>query len=174
METLRTILLITIPSIIVFGTAFFSIKLFFANEQKKRDSEQSSHNQKITIPIKLQAYERLILLLERINPESLLVRIQNANASSGQLHNDLLIAVRAEFEHNLSQQIYITPQSWLAVKRAKEVLIKIINEEASNIAVHAPASALSQAILMRIVSLTDNPIQLAIDALKLEVTRFLS
>jgi len=174
METLRIILLIVIPSALVFATAYFSIKQFFTNEQKKRESELFSNNQKITIPIKLQAYERLVLFLERINPQSLLVRIQNPHATAGQLHNDLLIAVRAEFEHNLSQQMYVSPASWLAVKRAKEVLIKIINEEASKIAVNAPASALSEAILMRIVALTDNPIQVAIDTLKVEVTRFLS
>ncbi|HON51617.1 MAG TPA: hypothetical protein P5243_01875 [Bacteroidales bacterium] len=174
METLRIILLIILPSALVFATAYFSIKQFFTNEQKKRESENLIQNQKITVPIRLQAYERLILLLERINPQSLLLRIQNSNSTAGQLHNDLLIAVRAEFEHNLSQQIYISSQSWLAVKRAKEVLIKIINEEASKIAVNAPASVLSEAILMHIVSLSDNPIQIAIDTLKVEVTRFLS
>lgn len=173
METLLHIIAYTIPGIIVFITAFYSIKLFMKNDQDKRNAEIREKTVSVSIPIKLQAYERLVLFLERVNPESLLIRTQSAEMSAGQLHHDILVTIRAEFEHNLSQQIYISSQSWLAVKRAKEVLIKIINEEAAKIAVNAPASALSEGILIRIIQMKDNPIQIAIDTLKSEVSTFL-
>lgn len=173
METFLHILTFTIPGLIVFFTAYYSIKLFMENEQKKREIDAKTNNQKISTPIKIQAFERLVLFLERINPESMLIRTQTNDMSAGQLHNDLLITVRAEFEHNLSQQIYISQSSWLAVKQSKEILIKIINEEASKLTNHAPATALSQGILIHIMSLKNNPIQIAIDTLKVEASNFI-
>lgn len=173
METFLDILKFTIPGVIVFLTAYYSIKLFMKNEQQKRDYDFKNQGQKITTPIKVQAFERIVLFLERINPESLLVRTQANEMSAGQLHHDLLITVRAEFEHNLSQQIYLSSQSWMAVKQAKEILIKIINQEAAKLTVHAPASALSEAILVQIMQMKDNPIQIAIDILKLEASSFI-
>lgn len=172
MQTILEILKHTIPGVIVFFTAFYLIKMFMKNESDKRRDELRAYNQKITTPIKVQAYERLVLLLERINPESLLLRTQTPQMQAGQLHNDLLVTVRAEFEHNLSQQIYVSPQCWLAVKRAKEALITVINEEAAKIAATAPAHTLSAAILTRMIT-QKNPIPIAIDALKIEAQGFI-
>lgn len=172
MQTILEILKLTIPGLIVFFTAFYLIKMFMKNESEKRSDELRAHNQKITTPIKVQAYERLVLFLERINPESLLMRTQVPHMQAGQLHNDLLVSVRAEFEHNLSQQIYVSPASWLAVKRAKETLITMINEEAAKIAETAPAQTLSAAILTRMIT-QKNPIPIAIDALKIEAQSFI-
>ena len=173
METFLEIIKFTIPGVIVFLTAYYSIKLFMDNEQKKREAEQKSGSLQITIPSKVQAYERLVLFLERINPESLLIRTQSIDMSAGQLHHDLLVTVRAEFEHNLSQQIYISTQSWLAVKRAKEVLIKIINEEAAKLSTNAPGTNLCEGILLQIINIQNNPIQVAIDTLKIEASTFI-
>jgi len=184
MGTILEILKLTIPGVIVFFTAFYSIKMFLKNDEQKRNEEYKNEltnkeidyriqTQNHTTPIKIQAFERLVLFLERINPESLLVRIQSAEMTAGQLHQDLLIAVRAEFEHNLSQQIFVSHKTWLAVKQAKEIMIKTINQEANKLSVNAPASALSEAILRNIIAQNENPIQLAIDILKIEASTFL-
>ncbi|MDR2964076.1 MAG: hypothetical protein LBU90_10660 [Bacteroidales bacterium] len=172
MYTIIEILKLTIPGVIVFFTAFYLIKMFLKNESEKRKDDLRAQNQKITTPIKVQAYERLVLFLERINPESLLLRTQTPHMQAGQLHSDLLATIRAEFEHNLSQQIYVSPACWLAVKRAKETLITIINEEAAGIAATAPAHTLSAAILSRMIT-QKNPIPIAIDALKIEAQGFI-
>ncbi|MDA3882741.1 MAG: hypothetical protein PF481_05625 [Bacteroidales bacterium] len=173
MEVVIEILQITIPGLIVFFTAYYMIKTFMQNERKKQELELRSNIIKETTPIKIQAYERLVLFLERINPESLLPRTQSPSMSSGQLHADLLATVRAEFEHNLSQQIYVSSQTWGAIKQTKEHIIKIINTEASNIDPKRPASELSEAILRSIMKFEHNPIIITIEILKNEASNFI-
>ncbi len=87
-------------------------------------------NSRTVTPIKLQAYERIVLFLERISLESLLLRVSSPDMSASQLHTALLNAIRNEFEHNLSQQIYMSPQAWEVVSNASSNMIKIINSEA--------------------------------------------
>jgi hypothetical protein len=180
MEVVIEILQITIPGLIVFFTAYYMIKTFMQNEQrkqenehKKRELELRSNILKETSPIKIQAYERLVLFLERINPESLLPRTQSSSMNCGQLHADLLVTIRAEFEHNLSQQIYVSSQTWGAIKQTKEHIIKIINTEASNIDPKRPASELSEAILRSIMQLEHNPVSITIEILKNEASNFI-
>ncbi|MBO7055837.1 MAG: hypothetical protein J6W37_10775 [Bacteroidales bacterium] len=149
------------------------MKSFWENENKKRESEQKIENAKITIPLRIQAYERLVLLLERIKPESMLLRVMTPQMTAGLLHQELLITVRAEFEHNLSQQIYVSQESWNAVKLAKDSLVRLINEEASKIAAGAPATNLSEAILTQTITQQINPIQNALSILKKDAENFM-
>ncbi|MBQ4215478.1 MAG: hypothetical protein II663_04305 [Bacteroidales bacterium] len=149
------------------------MKSFWENENKKREAEQKIENAKITIPLRIQAYERLVLLLERIKPESMLLRVTTPQMTAGLLHQELLITVRAEFEHNLSQQIYVSQESWTAVKLAKDNLVRLINEEASKVAAGAPATALSEAILTTYVNQPNNPIQNALSILKKDAENFM-
>ncbi len=83
-----------------------------------------------TLPLRLQAYERLILYLERISPDSLVMRMSRSNLSVAQFQNELVTSVRTEFEHNLAQQTYISSQSWEKVKSARNSIIKLISESA--------------------------------------------
>ncbi|MBR4689235.1 MAG: hypothetical protein IKO90_02100 [Bacteroidales bacterium] len=192
MDTLLHILELTIPSIVVFLCAFFLIKKQFAemnqrqidsnnnllkafldNETQKNAEARKIENAKITMPLRIQAYERLVLLLERIKPESLLLRVQSPNMTAGLLHQELLITIRAEFEHNLSQQIYVSQAAWDSVKAAKDSLIRLINEEAVNIATGAPATALSEAIIKATVSQQTSPIANALSVLKKDAENFM-
>lgn len=192
MDTLLHILELTIPSIVVFMCAFFLIKKQFAemiqrqidsnnnllkafldNETQKNAEARKIENAKITMPLRIQAYERLVLLLERIKPESLLLRVQSPNMTAGLLHQELLITIRAEFEHNLSQQIYVSQAAWDSVKAAKDSLIRLINEEAVNIATGAPATALSEAIIKATVSQQTSPIANALSVLKKDAENFM-
>lgn len=174
MEIIQTLLLVAVPSAIVFASSYFAITRYFANEKDTRAQELKSSLITTTIPLQLQAYERLILFLERISPESLLIRIQDEGASVGQFHQHLLIAIRAEFEHNMSQQLYVSTQTWDTIKQAKELLVKIINEESSKVASSMPASVLSEAVLIRFMGLASSPISRAIDSIKKDVSHLLS
>lgn len=192
METLFRILEITIPSVIVFLVSYCMIKrlfeaqekkqqensnslieAFLKNEEQKRNTMQKAETQKISLPLRIQAYERLVLLLERISPESLLLRVQTPQMTAAQLHQELLITVRAEFEHNLSQQIYVSQQAWVAVKLAKDSLVKTINESAGKIAAVAPATALSEEIIKEFMSQQVNPIAVALGVLKQDAENYM-
>lgn len=81
----------------------------------------------ISLPLRLQAYERMALYLERIEPNQLVMRIHASGLTVAQEKNLLLTAIRSEFEHNLSQQIYISNDVWNKICDAKNDIIEIIN-----------------------------------------------
>ena len=130
MEYITDILKITIPALMVFLTAWILLRNMIRNDQDKRRQELILQNSRTVTPIKLQAYERIVLFLERISLESLLVRVSTSDMTVSQLHSALLTTIRSEFEHNLSQQIYMSPQAWEVVRNARSNMIKIINSEA--------------------------------------------
>src|SRR5664280_1945156 len=106
MEVLSDILKITLPALIVFFTAWVLLRNLIKNDQDKRRQELVLQNSRTFTPIRLQAYERIVLFLERISLESLLVRVSSADMTAKQLHSALLNAIRSEFEHNLSLILY--------------------------------------------------------------------
>ena len=147
MKELLEILKYILPSLIVFFTAYFLVKKFLEDEDKKRRQEYMLKNREQVIPLKLQAYERLTLFLERISPENLVMRINKPGMTVRQLQSEILSAIRAEFEHNLAQQIYISPKAWELIKAARTNTIKSINIAADNLDGNGPAIDLGKAIL---------------------------
>ena len=173
METLPDILKISIPALIVFLTAYFLIKNMIANDQDKRRQELILQNSRTVMPIRLQAYERITLFLERISLESMLVRVSTPDMTSVQLHSALLTTIRSEFEHNLSQQIYMTQQAWEVAKNARSNMIKIINSEAEKMPANSSGMALSKQLLETVMELDKEPTRVAIDFIKAEVAKII-
>jgi hypothetical protein len=173
MENLHDILLVTIPSLLVLLTAWLVLRSTLKADQERRRQETILQNSKTITPIKLQAYERMVLFLERISLESLLVRISTPDMSAVQLHQALLTSIRSEFEHNLSQQIYMSPQAWEVVKNARSNLIKIINTEMEQLPRDSNGMAFSKKLLEKIMELDKEPTRVAIDFLKSEIGRVL-
>jgi len=173
MEIITDILKITIPALIVFLTAWILLRNMIKNEQDKRRQELILQNSRTIIPIKLQAYERIILFLERISLESLLVRVSSSEMTASQLHSTLLNSIRSEFEHNLSQQIYMSPQAWEVVRNARSNMIKIINSENEKMPAGAKSIDLSRQLLERIMELEKEPTRAAIDFIKAEIGRII-
>ncbi len=158
-----------LPSVVVFFTSFFVIKLFFDNEHKKKRSELMQTSGNITLPIRMQAYERLVLFLERISPSSLLVRVYGSNMSASQFQMALIKNIREEFEHNFSQQVYVSSQAWELVKNAKEEMLKLINTSMGELNDNASASDLSKKIFEKTVLTDKSPINKASEHLKSEI-----
>jgi hypothetical protein len=173
MVTAADILKMTIPALIVFFTAWVILNKMIKNDQDKRRQEIILQNSRTVTPIKLQAYERIVLFLERISLESLLVRVSTSDMKATQLHTALLSTIRSEFEHNLSQQIYMSPQAWEVVRNARSNMIKIINSEAEQMPENAPAMVLSKQLLEKLMELETEPTRAAIDYLKGEISRMI-
>ena len=127
MEYLFYAILILVPAGIVFATAYFFMNKLAEREQRTMSLELRKERQKHVLPNRIDAYQRLVLLLERISPNSLVMRIHNPGFAARQLQAELLKTIREEFEHNVAQQIFVSPQAWEMVKNAKEETIKIIN-----------------------------------------------
>lgn len=173
MEALTDILKITIPALIVFFTAWIVLRNVIKNDQDKRRQELILQNSRTVIPIKLQAYERIVLFLERISLESLIVRVSTPEMTANQLHSAMLNAIRSEFEHNLSQQIYMSQQAWEVVRNARSNMIKIINSEAEKSTSDSSGMALSKRLLEKIMELDKEPTRAAIDYVKNEIARII-
>ncbi len=169
MKDFVEILKITLPSIIMLAAIYYIVGGFFRTKEQRQKLKMARGNRKQLLPIRLQAYERLILFLERISPDSLLMRVNYLSSTSKQLHTELLQTVRAEFEHNLSQQLYISPAAWGSVKNAKNYIISLINQVAAEVDDNAPAIDLSKAILEKTMEWEQTPTQKAIDELKKEI-----
>ncbi|MFZ4741088.1 MAG: hypothetical protein ACOYMA_14985 [Bacteroidia bacterium] len=173
MSEILEILKYILPSIVVFAAAYFILKQFLENDSRKRLLEMKMNNragnQQFVTPIRLQAYERIVLFLERISPNSLVLRVSEPNMNVMQLQSAMIMAIRLEYEHNLSQQLYISSKSWQIVKNAKEDLINVISNVAANIDKTADSSELAKAIFELTASIEKLPIEIAIEILKDEI-----
>jgi hypothetical protein len=173
MQELLEILKYTVPSIVVFLTATVMIKYYFKSFIRDRDREQILQDRKKTLPLRLQAYERLSLFLERISVDSLVVREQSDEFTSRDFHQHLLASIRAEYEHNLTQQIYISGDAWNVVRNAKEGTIKMINRAAMQVNPDGPALDLSKKIIEIQMEAENSPSHVALDFLRNEARQLL-
>jgi hypothetical protein len=146
MEELVSALRYIIPSVVVFLTAWFILKEFFKQEEKTRQLKQLEEKQKLSFPIRLQAYERIILFLERISPGNLVMRIHKPGMSVKQFQQILVQSIREEYDHNLSQQLYVSLDAWEKVKGAKEEMIQQINVAAAKLDDNAASTDLSSSL----------------------------
>ena len=121
-----------LPTILVAAIAYYFFKQHIENENNIRRFKLQKSMQKETFPIRLQAYERMVLFLERISPSKLLTRI-HPNSSNKEDYESLLIAtIEQEFEHNLSQQIYVSDECWNVIRGAKNATIQLIRKATMN------------------------------------------
>jgi len=171
METFFDILKITIPALLVLITAYLIISKTLSNDQDRRRQEAALQNVKLITPVKLQAYERVVLLLERISPESLVMRINKPDLSAQQLHGVLINTIRSEYEHNLSQQIYMSNEAWQMVNNARSSVVRIINSVAAEVPPTASGSELSRQIIESMIDMDSDPCRIAIDFIKTELAR---
>jgi hypothetical protein len=169
MDIFLEIMKITIPALIVGCVAFFLIKNTYENELKKQVLDLKHNSKQIISPIRLQAYERLALLLERMKPDSVLLRNSGNNFTAVQYRTILLSAIRSEFEHNLSQQVYVSGALWDATKKAKEETAKIINLAAGKVGIDASGQDLATAILEIYVGINPTPSDAALELLRCEI-----
>ena len=169
MEALLEVLKYTLPALVVFLTVLVMIRNWSRNEDKHRKNEFNMHLTDDILPVRLQAYERSILLLERISPESMILRISRSDYTARQMQQELLSNVTSEFEHNIAQQTYISTEAWDKMKSAKNQVINLINETAKEVKPDAPGPTLGKLILERLSELKTSPSQVAIDYLKGEV-----
>ena len=167
------LLKIVLPALMVFLAGYLATERLLREETNRRRAELNASSKKITTPIRLQAYERIVLFLERISPESILVRVNQPEMSSQKFQSLLLSTIRSEWEHNLSQQLYLSAQAWGLVRNAKDNVIKLINSSTDKVDPKAPSLVLSKQILDGLVDLEFHPTARAIDHLKKEVNEYL-
>lgn len=166
--SLLEVLKYIIPALVVFGIVQYMLKNFFDNEFQKRQFELKAETNKLITPLKLQAYERMVILMERMSPNSLIFRISQPGMSATQLKVGLIQDINNEFNHNVSQQIYISPQAWQIVRIAKEEMINIVNTSYSGLGPNAVGLDLSKAIFETMMQMENIPTQKSLEFLRKE------
>ena len=167
-EKLIDVVLYALPAAAVIITGYLMLKQYLDHIKKEHEQEWKKRQQKHYLPVAMQSYERLILLLERIHPESLVFRVHKPGMSARLLQADILKAIRDEFNHNLTQQLYLSNEAWESVKVAKEETIKIVKTAASRVGEDANGMQLAETILELVSKLNRLPSEVAIDILKSE------
>ena len=130
MDLLIDLLKILGPAAIVLYASFLMVSSLLRARFDELQSTMKQKNQKAMLPIKLQAYERIILLLERSNPNNLIPRLSQKEMNATVLQHLLIKEIRQEFNHNLAQQIYLSNEAWSYITAAIEDTVTLINEAA--------------------------------------------
>ncbi|MCF8302546.1 MAG: hypothetical protein K9I94_04650 [Bacteroidales bacterium] len=169
MNELPEILKYILPSLVMLATVYLMMRMFFTREKEKCNEVIQTKVKETTIPIRLQAFERIILMLERISPNNLLIRLTEQGMTSYQLQQKLISTIRDEFNHNLSQQLYVSTESWEQVKQAREEMVKLVNTAATEVNDDADANELARKIFEKQMQLRPHPVDRALELVKREV-----
>jgi len=159
----------TFPAIVTGLVAIYFFKLHTNNEEKRRIFLLRKEKQNIALPIRLQAYERMALFLERISPAKLVIRVVPTGNRAIDYQHKLIENIQQEFEHNLAQQIYVTNGCWNALVTAKNAQIQIIRTSTASVDIDT-AEQLREKIIQTSMN-DENPTYLALSYLKSEVKK---
>lgn len=169
MEYLADLLKIVLPAGLVIYGMYLTIMSFLKKEREKMIMDLKTQNTQTVLPIRLQAGERLCLLLERITPNNLIRRVNNPEYSARELYSQLLLEVREEFNHNLSQQVYFSDETWEGVRRAMESVVTIVNTAMQDMNENARGLDLAKRIFQISLEQKNDAIQMALKEVKSEI-----
>ncbi|MFT4060780.1 MAG: hypothetical protein QM642_00320 [Edaphocola sp.] len=172
MTTVATILEIlkyTIPALVVLVACTLIVRKFLISETERKRLSIFQQGMDTTLRLRLQAYERLALYLERINPRGLVPRVYESGMTVRDLQSALVYNINQEYEHNLSQQIYVSVQVWRTISNVKEQELAMINQVAGMLVPDAPARDLHQRIIdFLLTSDTELPVNVALEVVNNE------
>lgn len=155
-----------LPALVVFATIYYMMKKYHSQQYDMEVLKFRQGESKNTLPLKLQAYERLALLCERIRPEQLLIRLNTPNMTAQALRNAMLVAVQKEFEHNITQQIYVSDNLWKIITLSKDQVLNLISSiqiEEDNVSQSA-----ADEMFKSLSKFNINPVDQALKAIKQE------
>lgn len=163
------ILKYTLPALIVLFATWLVLYKLLKNESDKRLWELKRLSQKEITPIRLRAYERLALVLERTTPEYMIANLDINNLSIEQMKQAMLRTVRMEFEHNMSQQIYVSDRLWQQILLARDQMGAFLTAMSTQIPTDGNSIAYARTIIAAYNSNGDTPHKIALETLKNEV-----
>ncbi|MFN8285490.1 MAG: hypothetical protein U0V74_01995 [Chitinophagales bacterium] len=159
----------TLPALIVFLTAYFLLTRYMRKDAIEKSLKMKIDRDKEIIMLRLQAYERLALFLERINPASVITRVRTPDMLASELQYAMVRNIREEYEHNLSQQIYVSSHTWNLIVASKEEMLKTVNLIGNQMPPEASAGQFISALLNGIANANAQlPTEQALDFLKAE------
>lgn len=168
-QTILEILKYTIPAIVVLIASAIIVNKFLVNETQRKRLSIFQENMDTTLRLRLQAYERLALYMERIHPRVLIPRLYETGMTVRDLQTAITMTINSEFEHNLSQQIYVSAQIWKTVQGVKEQELAMVNQIASQLNPENSAKELHQRMIDFIISNENSiPVEVALEVINNE------
>ncbi|HMQ00380.1 MAG TPA: hypothetical protein PKC24_11415 [Cyclobacteriaceae bacterium] len=169
MEALIEFGKLLIPAALVLYAMYLVVRAQLYKELEQKRMEVRGRSIESVLPNRLHAYERMTLFLERINPQSLVMRLNTGKFSAAELHAMILREIRDEYNHNASQQVYMSDEVWELIKNAMEDLILLVNDAAKETPEDGSSLDLSKKIFEKILQREFDPVQHALVELKKEI-----
>lgn len=151
------IIRLTISGLLVVMAAFYIARPYLERFEKQQLISLKQTFTKETLPLRLQAYERLLLLIDRINPANILLRLNNPDFAAGELHYLVLAEIRNEFQHNITQQLYVSTTVWEITKRIKNDTIFLMNNALKALPADASGLDFCRLVLEQLSHMENNP-----------------
>ncbi|MCF0039543.1 DUF7935 family protein [Dyadobacter fanqingshengii] len=168
MEYYSLLVIFVLGIAIIYGI-YATITTVAAKLSDKQRWEIRGKHTDITLPLRLQAYERMCLFLERITPNNLLLRLVPSAMSALELQQILLHEIREEYNHNVAQQLYISANAWEQVTNAMNETVAVINQASTEIPADAPPADLAKKIFSHVIEKEVQPASHALKVLKEEI-----
>lgn len=171
MDQFVSLLNIILPATIVLFAMYMTMKSFLSRELNKKQVDVKIKTMEAVLPIRLQAYERIVLYLERISPHNMVLRVNDPGFTVADLRLRLLNDIREELNHNLSQQVYMSEELWAQVKTTTEEILAIVNQTASNLNPDGKSVELAKAIFDKMSTLKQDPVEATLSMAKQEIQK---
>ena len=156
----------------VIGATYYIVKPHLERADKIQLLEFRKTLSNQTLPLRLQAYERVVLFIDRVNPANMLIRLNGAAFSAAELHAMVMEDIRAEYQHNATQQIYVSSRAWGVVRRVKDDTMSIITNAVKGLPDNATGMELSRTVLMHLSALEDSPYEIALEVVRRDMEEF--
>lgn len=160
---------VAIGGILTVTVAYFLVKNDIQNYFRFKAAERNKESKATLLPLRLQAHERIVIFVDRINPTNLLVRLHQKGIEIGALQTILINEINAEYQHNVTQQLFVSAITWNVVKKLKDDTVAMVNTVVKNLPVDAPGIELSKRVLQHMSEIEENPYELTINLIRADI-----
>jgi hypothetical protein len=155
--------------VIVVTAGYYLIRPDIQRYLRLKSAALNKEDRPQLLMLRLQAHERLILFIERINPSNLFIRLHQQGVSIADMHFILLNEIRSEYQHNVAQQLYVSPLIWNVVTKLKEDTLAMINNAVRSLPADAEGVDLSKKVLQHMAAAAENPYDLTLELIKKDI-----
>lgn len=168
-NVISEIIVLAGSGIIIIAVAYSFIKTDLVRYLKSGKSGGRDYIKMELLPLRLQAHERLVLFIERINPANLFLRVHHSGITLADLHSAVLNEIRSEYQHNITQQLYVSPTTWDVVSKLKDDTIAMVNNAVKSLPAEAQGVDLSRKVLQHMAGMEKNPYDLTLNVIKNDI-----
>lgn len=169
LNALLEIVKITIPALVVFWTIKTIMTEYLERQYRIRQLELNKEQRQITLPLRLQAYERLSLFCERITIPNLILRIRTKEMTNAELRMAIVLTVQQEYEHNVAQQIYVSDELWRIIQFSRDEAIRVVTGIAETVQPNENSKGLADALFKYIDESDANIVSITQSAIRKEI-----